>query len=308
MTRSSSKPHVAVLLGGLSSEREVSLVSGNAVITALKSLGYQVTPIDMGRDIASKLIQTKPDVVFNALHGPYGEDGCVQGLLEIMQIPYTHSGVTASAICMDKIRSKEVFVSNNILCPKGKIIARNDNINTDPIPRPYVVKPIFEGSSIGVNVVFEKDNFSFVDYEWKYGDQVIIEEYIPGKEIQVAVVGDTPLGAIEIRPKGRFYDYEAKYTKGKAEHFMPAPISKDAYEEVLELAGRIHRIMGCRSVSRVDFRYDDRVQGKGGFYVLEVNTHPGFTPLSLVPEIAAHAGISFSELVEKLISEAKCDR
>lgn len=293
-------------MGGMSAEREVSLSSAKGIIKTLSERGYKVTPVDVGRDVAQLLAEIKPDVVFNALHGTYGEDGCIPGLLEIMGIPYTHSGVLASAIGMDKPRSKAVFKQAGIHCAEDMIICKSDNLTSDPIQRPYVIKPLHEGSSIGVHLVFEGDNFDIRDYDWAYGDKVIVERYIPGKEIQVAVVGDEAIGAIEIRPKGRFYDYEAKYTAGKAEHIMPAPISPAAYAQVLELALKAHRVLGCKSVSRVDFRYDDTPNGDGKFYILEVNTHPGMTPLSLVPEIAAYAGISFGELLDRIIKEATC--
>lgn len=300
------KKHIAVLMGGLSAEREVSFSSGKGVAKALEALGYKVTSVDVGRDIAAVLEKLKPDVAFNALHGPYGEDGCIQGLLNIMGIPYTHSGVLASAVGMDKVRSSAIFAMNGIACTFGKVIDKKDAIKGDPLPRPYVIKPLYEGSSIGVELVFENDNYSFADYEWKYGDKVIVERYVPGREIQVAVVGDKAIGAIEIRPKKRFYDYEAKYTDGMAEHIMPAPISDKAYKEILEIAEKAHHILGCRSVSRSDFRYDDTAGGDGKAYLLEINTHPGFTPLSLVPEIAAYCGITFPQLVDRLVKEAAC--
>jgi D-alanine-D-alanine ligase len=306
MKRDKAKQHIAVLMGGLSAEREVSLSSAAGIIKNLQGLGYQVTPIDMDRDVAEVLARVKPDIVFNALHGTYGEDGCVQGLLEILGIPYTHSGVLASAIGMDKPKAKALFESNGILCPQGRILHRTEVLQEDPLPRPYVIKPLSEGSSIGVHVIMEGDNFDIRDYDWAYGDAVILERYIPGKEIQVAVVGNRAIGAIEIRPKGRFYDYEAKYTDGKADHIMPAPISSEAYHEVLALALKVHQLLGCKSVSRVDFRYDDTPGGDGRFYLLEINTHPGMTPLSLVPEIAAYAGISFPELLEMIIRDARC--
>lgn len=302
-----NKKHIAVLMGGMSAEREVSLSTAKGVINALEGLGYKVSPVDVGRDVAEVLTKLKPDVVFNALHGPYGEDGCIQGMLEIMGIPYTHSGVLASSLGMDKVKSSNIFTQNGILCTFGKVIHKNDNIQSDPLPRPYVIKPLYEGSSIGVQLVFEGDNFNFSDYEWIYGDEVIVERYIPGKEIQVAVVGGKAIGVIEIRPKGRFYDYEAKYTDGMAEHIMPAPIAKAAYDEALAMAEKAHHLLGCRSVSRADFRYDDTKGGDGKMYLLEINTHPGMTPLSLVPEIAAYYGISFAQLVEMLVQEARCE-
>ncbi len=298
--------HIAVLMGGLSAERDVSLSSARGIITTLEARGYQVTPVDVGRDVAAVLARVQPDIAFNALHGPYGEDGCIQGLLEIMGIPYTHSGVLASAVAMDKLRSKAVFRQAGIPCAEDRIIHKTEHLTEDPMPRPYVIKPLYEGSSIGVHVVFEGDSFDISDYDWAYGDEAIVERYIPGKEIQVAVLGDEAIGAIEICPEGRFYDYEAKYTEGKATHYMPAPISAAAYQTVLALARKAHRLLGCKSVSRVDFRYDDTTGEEGEFYILEVNTHPGMTPLSLVPEIAAYAGISFGELLERIIRDAGC--
>ena len=305
-TQPNAKPHIAVLMGGLSGEREVSLSSAVGIIKALEGLGYKVTAIDMGRDVAEVLARVKPDIVFNALHGTYGEDGCIQGLLEILGIPYTHSGVLASAIGMDKPKAKALFENNGFLCPPGRILRRSEGLSGDPMPRPYVIKPLYEGSSLGVHVIMEGDNFDLRDYDWAYGDEVMLEKYIAGKEIQVAIVGQQAVGAIEIRPKGRFYDYEAKYTDGRAEHIMPAPIGSEAYAKVQEIALKVHQLLGCRSVSRVDFRYDDTAGGDGKFYLLEINTHPGMTPLSLVPEIADYAGISFPQLLEMIIEDARC--
>jgi len=304
MADTQAKPHIAVLMGGLSAEREVSLSSAAGIIKNLQALGYHVTPVDMDRNVAGVLSTLKPDLVFNALHGGYGENGAVQGMLEILGIPYTHSGILASAIGMDKPKAKALFQQNGILCPEGRILHRSEAIEGDPLPRPYVIKPLYEGSSLGVHIILEGDNFDIRDYDWAYGDDVILERYIPGKEIQVAVVAGKAIGAIEIRPKGRFYDYEAKYTDGKAVHIMPAPISPAAYAEVLTLALKVHQLLDCRSVSRVDFRYDDTASGDGKFYLLEINTHPGMTPLSLVPEIAAYAGITFPELLEFIIQDA----
>lgn len=299
--------NIAVVMGGMSAEREVSLSSGKGVVEALLALGYRVTPIDMGNDIGEVLIRTAPHLVFNALHGTYGEDGCLPGMLEIMGIPYTHSGVLASSLGLDKPAAKALFMNYGIRCPRGKIIYRHEHHLHDPLPRPYVLKPLHEGSSIGVEVVFQEDPFSMKDYSWAYGDAMIAEHYVPGKEIQVAVLAGKAIGAIEIRPKGRFYDYEAKYTPGKAEHIMPAPLTEAAYQEVAQLSEKAFHILGCKSVARVDFRYADTLEGDGQFYLLEVNTHPGMTPLSLVPEIAAYAGISFEMLIEKLVQDALCE-
>ena len=301
--------HVVVLMGGWSAEREVSLNSGKAVTQALQEQGYRkVTPVDMGPDISSVLAELKPDVVFNALHGRFGEDGCVQGLLELMKIPYTHSGVLASALAMDKPMAKQVFKAVGLRCAEGKIVSRDQLLAGDVMERPYVVKPFNEGSSVGVKILFENDNFYFTAENWPYGETVLVEKYIPGREVQVAVLGANEniraLGGIEIRPKGLFYDYEAKYTDGKAQHLMPAPIPADAYEEVLGLALKAHQALGCRGLTRSDFRYNDTSGNGGVFYLLEVNTQPGMTALSLSPEIAAYAGISFNNLVEMLVEDA----
>jgi D-alanine-D-alanine ligase len=306
----SKNKHVVVLMGGWSVEREVSLNSGKAVTKALQESGYaKVTPVDMKEDIASVLKELKPDVVFNALHGRFGEDGCVQGMLELMKIPYTHSGVLASALAMDKPMAKQVFKAVGLRCAEGKVFTREEVLKGDPMPRPYVVKPSNEGSSVGVKIIFENENFYFTAENWPYGEQVLVEQYIPGREIQVAVMGTgenaKALGAIEIKPKGRFYDYEAKYTDGKAQHLMPAPIPQDAYDEVMALARKAHQCLGCRGLTRSDFRYDDTKGGKGTFYLLEVNSQPGMTALSLSPEIAAYAGISFNNLVQMLVEDAR---
>lgn len=296
--------HVAFLYGGMSNEREVSLMSAPGLIKAISDNGYKVTPIDMGRDFACVIADIKPDIVYNGLYGTYGEDGCVPGALETMNIKYTHSGVLASAAGMNKMFSGAIFRDHQIKCPKRKIIHRNQNLTTDPMPRPYVIKPIDEGSSIGVLVIFAEDDFDFSQYQWEYGDQIIVEKYIPGQEIQVAVLGDKAIGAVEVRPlKRRFYDYDSKYKENMTQHIMPAEVSKDAYETVLKIAARAHKIIGCKSVSRVDFRYD-KSEGAEGFYILEVNTHPGMTPLSLVPEICAYYSISYNQLVNQIIQDA----
>jgi D-alanine-D-alanine ligase len=300
--------HVAVLMGGWSAEREVSLVSGAAVAQALEARGYRVSAIDVGRDVAQVLARTKPDVCFNALHGRFGEDGAIQGLLELLAIPYTHSGVLASALAMDKPMAKRLFRDAGVPVAEGRVLRRDEVLRGEIMAPPFVIKPLNEGSSVGVCIVLPGDNFVAArDLPWSYGDRVLVERYIPGKEIQVAVMGERVLGAIEIRPKGRFYDYEAKYTAGKAEHLMPAPIPPEDYGEACRLALLAHQTLGCRGVSRTDMRYDDS-GGTGQFYVLEINTQPGMTPLSLVPEIAAHDGISFEDLVVWLVEDASCDR
>lgn len=301
--------HVAVLMGGWSAEREISLVTGAAVADALRQRGYKATPIDVGRNIAEVLLKVKPDVAFNALHGPFGEDGAIQGMLEIVGIPYTHSGVMASAIAMHKPTAKRLFKDVGIPVAEGRVMHRDEVMRGALPAKPYVIKPINEGSSVGVRIVLGHDNFTpSDDMHWSYGDHVLVERFIPGREIQVAVMGDRVLGAIEIRPKGRFYDYEAKYTDGKAVHLMPAPIVPEAYEEACRLALLAHRTLGCRGVSRCDMRYDDTAGEPGRFYMLEINTQPGMTPLSLVPEIAAYHKIGFADLVEWMVEDASCGR
>lgn len=297
--------HIAVLKGGFSAEREVSLSSGAAVENAVRELGYQVSAIDVSRDLFNQLQQVKPDVVFNALHGRYGEDGSVQGILEIAGIPYTHSGVLASALAMDKPMAKKIFAHAGLRCAKGGVFTKAQMLAGDVMQRPYVVKPLNEGSSVGVTIVQVDDDFHFDATNWPFGEVVLVEQYIPGREIQVAVLDDAALGAIEIKPLSGFYDYEAKYTDGKAQHLMPAPLDKARYDEVCELGLRAHQVLGCRGLTRSDFRFDEA--GDGLFYILETNTQPGMTPLSLAPEIAGHAGISFNALVDRLIKGARLD-
>jgi D-alanine-D-alanine ligase len=299
--------HVAVLMGGWSAEREVSLVSGDAVARALRERGHTVTAIDVGRNIASVLHGLRPDVVFNALHGRYGEDGTIQGVLEVLEIPYTHSGLLASALAMNKPAAKAVFAGAGIPVPEGGVYRRSDVAQRHVMPPPYVVKPLNEGSSVGVTLVFAGENRTMAHEDWAYGDDVLVERYIPGREIHVAVMGDRALGAIEIKPRGRFYDYQAKYTPGFADHVMPAPLPENDYATALDLGLQAHRALGCRGVSRADLRYDD-TGPRGAFYMLEVNTQPGMTPLSLVPEIATHSGIDFGELVDWMIEDASCPR
>ncbi len=302
--------HVAVLMGGWSAEREISLVSGDTVGAALRDAGYRVTMIDVGRDADRLLasLRPRPDVIFNTLHGRFGEDGCIQGVLELLGIPYTHSGILASALAMEKPTAKQLFIAAGIPCAEGVVVNRDTVLANDVMERPYVIKPIHEGSSVGVHMVFGGDNRKpFDEGDWPYGDKVLVERYVPGREITVAVMGERALGALEIRPKGGFFDYSAKYTKGKAERLMPAPLVPEAYEEVLELAVLAHRTLGCRGVTRADLRYDDSAGEPGRFYMLEINTQPGMTPLSLVPEIAAHAGVSFQELVTWMVENAECE-
>jgi len=302
---------VAVLMGGFSSEREVSLSSGKGCIDGLKSAGFDVTAIDVTRDMDAllKALDPAPDVVFNALHGPFGEDGRIQGLLDILEIPYTHSGAIASAMAMDKSVSRALFALQNIPVADGWVVASEDIDAFIEPARPYVMKPLCEGSSVGVELVFETDNKPWADLQTEYAkyDRTLIERYIPGREIQVAVMGDVALGAIEIRTDRRFYDYRAKYTEGESTHLMPAPIHEDAYELALDLSIKSHAALGCRGVSRVDLRYDDTDGEPGELIVLEVNTQPGMTPTSLVPEIAAHAGYPFEKLLTWMVEHAACD-
>lgn len=299
--------HIAVLMGGMSAEREVSLSSGAAVAKALESLGYRVSKVDAQADLAQQLAELKPDAAFNALHGRWGEDGCVQGVLEVLGIPYTHSGVLASALAMDKPMAKKVFAAAGLQVPGGRVFSRKEMLKGEPMERPYVVKPLNEGSSVGVEIVFADSNTVFSAKNWPFGEAVLVEPYIKGREIQVAVLDDKALGAIEIKPLGKFYDYEAKYTDGKAEHLMPAPIPATHYEMVCRFAEAAHKALGCRGLTRSDFRYDAENAGQNPFYLLETNTQPGMTPLSLAPEIAAHTGMDFTTLVEKLIQGAKLD-
>jgi D-alanine-D-alanine ligase len=299
---------VAVLMGGWSSEREVSLVSGAAVADTLGELGYHATPIDVGRDIGAKLTDIRPytDVVFNALHGRYGEDGCVQGLCELLDLSYTHSNVLASALAMDKPMAKRLFADAGVPVVDARTVSRDEIEADDPLPRPYVIKPLNEGSSVGVRIVTDQDGPSPLGNQpWHYGPKVMVETYVPGHEIAVAVMGDRALGALEIRPREGFYDYDTKYVDGKAEHLMPAPMPEDDYQAALDFAQRAHDALGCSGVTRADFRYDDS-DGGLGLRLLEINTQPGMTPLSLVPEIAAYAGFTFSALVEWMVEDAQC--
>lgn len=301
--------HIGVLLGGWNSEREVSLNSGAAVYEALCRLGYKATKIDFSRQIFEQLQQVKPDILFNALHGQFGEDGRIQGVCDILEIPYTHSGIVASALCMDKVLTRKICETVGAKTPHYEILKKGqDDLNAKKIAaigKPLVLKPINEGSSVGVEIILANMDFDFSKYEWKYGDEIIVEKYLAGKEIQVAVMDGKALGAIEIRPHGLFYDYKCKYTPGMTDYIMPAEISAEKYAEVLNLAAKCHNVVGCRGVSRVDFILNDKDGGDNQFYLLEVNTHPGFTATSLVPKIAKYAGISFEEIVEFLIKTAQ---
>ena len=305
--------HVAVLLGGLSAERAVSLDSGAACAQALEEAGYRVTRIDAGRDLAQRLADVRPEACFNALHGRWGEDGCVQGLLELMAIPYTHSGVLASALAMHKERAKHVMRAAGIPVAEGKVVRRAEAARSHALPRPYVLKPVSEGSSVGVYIVREDHAHppqELTDPAWAFGEDLLAERYIAGHELTCAVMGDQALGVTEIIPAEtlRFYNYEAKYVEGGSRHLLPAPIKPNVYELVQKLTLTAHKALGCRGVSRADFRWDETVDGAGGLVCLEVNTQPGMTATSLVPELAAHAGLTFVELVSWMVEEASCNR
>lgn len=298
--------HVAVLMGGWSAEREVSLVSGAAVTNALHAKGYEVTPIDVQRDMGALLtrLYPRPDVVFNALHGRYGEDGCVQGLLDILGIPYTHSGLLASALAMDKPMSKRLFAAAGITVAEDKVVHREAVLKGDVMVRPYVIKPLNEGSSVGVHIVREGDNaLPFGQGGWPYGDTVMVERFISGRELTVTVMGDRPLAVTEITTSHGFYDYDAKYETGGSRHILPAPVPEPVYQAALRQAALGHAILGCRGVSRADFRFDGV-----DLFMLEINTQPGLTPTSLVPEQACFIGMSFEDLVAWMVDHAECDR
>ncbi len=301
--------HVAVLMGGWSAEREVSLRSGKACADALSRVGYRVSAIDAGRDVATVLAETKPDVALNVLHGRPGEDGTLQGVLEILGIPYSHSGVLASALAMHKVYAKALFRAADIPVAEDLVASRFDAGKRHLMPPPYVVKPIAEGSSVGVFIVTEDHPHPPQELyrdDWTFGEQVLIERYIPGKELTCAVLGDRALDVIEIEPATQFYDYEAKYASGGSRHVLPAQILPNVYQDVRRLALAAHSALGCRGVSRADFRYDDR--GTGKLVCLEINTQPGMTETSLVPELAAHAGITFDELVRWMVEDASINR
>ncbi|MDX2050292.1 MAG: D-alanine--D-alanine ligase [Rickettsiaceae bacterium] len=301
--KSKGSIHVALLIGGLSAEREVSLVSGKSLEQALIENGYRVTRVDMGNDIASVLEELKPDVVFNGLHGTFGEDGSVPAILDLLKIPYTHSGRLASAICFDKCFMKDILSANNLKSAMSIIVSKAENLSSDPIKRPYVIKPFSQGSSIGIEVVFEGDDFKFSDYKFEYGDEVLVENYIKGKELQVAVLNGVALDVLEIKLlKRRFYDYDTKYTEGFAEHILPANIPSNIYEKAKTISEKIYKIFRCRGLARVELIYCEE---EHDLYILEINTHPGFTPTSICPEIAAYKGISFNELVKTLVEGAK---
>ena len=303
--------HIAVLMGGWSAERAVSLLSGAGVAEALESLGHRVTRIDMGRDVARALAETAPDLVFNALHGSPGEDGSVQGLMDLMGLAYTHSGMAASVIAIDKVLTKQALVPHGIPMPGGRIVTSAELFAGDPLPRPYVVKPVNEGSSVGVAIVTDGGNYgnpimADATGPWNEFAELLAEPFIRGRELTTAVLGDRALGVTELRPKHGWYDYDAKYTDGLTEHLCPAPIPDEVAAACRALALDAHRLLGCKGASRSDFRWDDE-RGVDGLFLLEVNTQPGMTPLSLVPEQARHIGMGYAELVQAIVDEAMAE-
>ncbi len=304
--------HVAVLMGGLSAERPISLRSGEACAKALEREGFRVTRVDVGQGAAEQLAALKPDVAFNALHGRFGEDGVIQGVLELLRIPYTHSGVLASAAAMHKEVAKTIMAAAGVPVPRGRVVQRREAAKAHVMAPPYVLKPVSEGSSFGVFIVDEGREHppqELTRADWAHGELMLAEQFIAGRELTCAVMGDRPLGVIEIlAADGGWYDYQAKYAKGGSKHILPADFKLNIYQKVQQLALEAHQALGCRGVSRADFRYDDRPGGTGDLVVLEVNTQPGMTETSLVPEMAAHAGFSFGELVRWMVEDASCDR
>ncbi|WP_375287534.1 D-alanine--D-alanine ligase [Sphingomonas sp.] len=300
--------HVAVLMGGWSAEREVSLMSGAGVAEALESLGHRVTRIDMDRDVAARLVAAKPNIVFNALHGTPGEDGSIQGLMDILGLRYTHSGLTTSVIAIDKMLTKQALVPHGIPMPGGRIVKSAELFERDPLPRPYVLKPVNEGSSVGVAIVTDEGNYGNpigrdVRGPWQEFDELLAEPYVRGRELTTAVLGTRALGVTELRPKSGWYDYDSKYTDGMTEHLFPAPIPDEVAEACKAIALEAHRLLGCNGCSRADFRWDDE-RGVDGLFLLEVNTQPGMTPLSLVPEQARGTGMTYEQLVGAILEEA----
>ncbi len=307
-----SNIHVAVLMGGWANEREVSLMSGNGVADALEMKGYRVTAIDMGRDVAARLSEAAPDVVFNALHGVPGEDGSVQGMLDLMGLPYTHSGLATSVIAIDKQLTKQALLPHGIPMPGGRIVSREELFERDPLPRPYVLKPVNEGSSVGVAIVTQDSNVGNPIARdavgpWQEFAQLLAEPFIKGRELTTAVLdgadGPRALGVTELIIEGGFYDYEHKYTEGRTQHVCPAKIPPEIAALCEQYAIRAHTALGCHGTSRTDFRWDDEA-GEDGLFVLETNTQPGMTPLSLVPEQALNAGIPYTDLVDMLVKDA----
>lgn len=303
--------HIAVLMGGWSAERPVSLMSGAGVADALEANGHRVTRIDMGRDVAARLAEAKPDLVFNALHGSPGEDGTVQGMLDLMGIPYTHSGLATSVIAIDKVLTKQALVPAGIPMPGGRVVKSADVFEADPIARPYVLKPVNEGSSVGVAIVTADGNYGDpigrdVAGPWQEFDELLAEPYVRGRELTTAMLGNRALGVTELKPKNGWYDFDAKYTDGLTEHVCPADIPDIIADACKRLALEAHRLLGCKGASRSDFRWDDE-RGVDGLFLLEVNTQPGMTPLSLVPEQARHIGMSYEQLVQAIVDEALAD-
>lgn len=301
---------IGVLMGGMSAESEVSLRSGQSVINALKNLGYSYEVINPDRNLAEEIKQKKPDIIFNALHGTYGEDGAIPGMLEVIGVPYTHSGVMTSAIAMNKIMTKKILTNYGVRMAESLEVNIPElmKTNKDPMQRPYVLKPIEQGSSVGVIIVKENDSDGIAkklqDINWTFGETAMVERYIKGKELSSVVINNKAIGVLELRPKIDFYDYTAKYTDGVTEHIYPAEISKNAYYEAMKFAEVAHNILGARTMSRSDLRYDPE---EDKVYFLEINTHPGFTNLSIVPEVANYNGISFEQIVEMLLNDAKCE-
>ena len=304
----SPKLHIAVLMGGWSAERPVSLMSGNGVADALEAKGHRVTRIDMGRDVAQVLAAAAPDVVFNALHGTPGEDGTVQGMMDLMGLTYTHSGLATSVIAIDKQLTKQALVPHGIPMPGGRMVHSEDLFTRDPLPRPYVLKPINEGSSVGVAIVTDGGNYGDPISRdavgpWQEFDELLAEPFIRGRELTTAVLVDKALLVTELRPKSGFYDFDAKYTDGMTDHICPADIPDEITEACKDIALRAHQLLGCKGTSRSDFRWDDE-QGVDGLFLLEVNTQPGMTPLSLVPEQARALGMDYGDLVEAIVADA----
>jgi D-alanine-D-alanine ligase len=303
--------HVAVLMGGWSAEREVSLRSGKACADALEGEGYRVTRVDVARDVAEVLAKLKPDAAFNVLHGTPGEDGTIQGVLELLGIPYTHSGVLSSALAMDKGQARIVMAAAGIPVADGKVVSRTEAAKGHVMERPYVLKPVAEGSSVGVFIVTEEHAHppqELTRPDWPHGESLLAERYITGMELTCAVMGDEALDVIEIEAATQFYDYEAKYAPGGSRHILPARIKPNIYQKARNLSLAAHRALGCRGISRADFRFDNRPDGSGELYCLEVNTQPGMTETSLVPELAVYRGMSFGGLVKWIVEDASLNR
>jgi D-alanine-D-alanine ligase len=300
---------VAVLYGGISAEREVSLASGRQVIAALTEAGFDVRPIEVGPDLGALIaaLSPPPDAVFNALHGRFGEDGTIQGVLDWLGIPYTHSGVRASALAMDKQAAKAAFAAAGLPVASGRMVPIDDLAAADPMPLPYVIKPVNEGSSVGVEILREGDNRrGEIAAAWKFGPAALVEEYVGGRELTVGVMGDRALAVTDITAAQGFYDYQAKYAEGGSLHVIPAVVHPDIYATALDVALRAHQALGCRGATRSDFRYDDTAGEPGRLVLLEVNTQPGLTPTSLLPEQAAHLGVSFPALCAWMVEHAAC--